>query len=97
MKEFFTKNLDLKILSVLLSVVLWLVVVNIDDPVKNVQFSDVPVQILNDDLLKDKGLVYDVVDDSGMINVSVSGRRSVIEELSKSDIIATADVKELKD
>lgn len=97
MKEFFTKNLDLKILSVLLSVVLWLVVVNIDDPVKNVQFSDVPVQILNDDLLKDKGLVYDVVDDSGMINVSVSGRRSVIEELSKSDIIATADVKELKE
>lgn len=97
MKEKLVKNLDLKILAVLLSVVLWLVVVNIDDPVKNVQFSDVPVTILNDELLKEKGLVYDIIDESNLINVSVSGRRSVIEELSKGDIIATADVKDLKD
>lgn len=97
MKEKLVKNLDLKILAILLSIVLWLVVVNIDDPVKSVQFSDVPVQILNDDTLKDKGLVYDVVDDTDHINVSVSGRRSVIEELSKGDIIATADLKDIKE
>lgn len=95
MKQKLTKNLDLKILAVLFSVILWLIVVNIDDPVKSVQFSDINVEILNASELKKQGKVYEVLDNTDNITVTVVGRRSVIEEMAKENISATADMKNL--
>ena len=40
-----TRNLGLKIISFLLAVTLWLLVVNIDDPVVRWTYLDVPVTI----------------------------------------------------
>ena len=57
MKKKITNNLDLKILALFFSVILWLIVVNIDDPVKTVTFSGVEVKILNGDELTKKGQV----------------------------------------
>lgn len=95
MKEKLLKNIGIKILSVVISVVLWLVVVNIDDPVKTVQFSDVPVQIVNSSELTSRGMVYEVLDDTNFITVSISGRRSIIEDISKENITATADMLDI--
>lgn len=47
MKEKLTNNLALKLLSLALAAFLWMVVVNLDDPVTSVQFSNVPVEILH--------------------------------------------------
>ena len=95
MKEKLIKHLDLKILALLFAVILWLIVVNIDDPVKTVQFSGINVQILHASDLEKQGYCYDVIDGTDTINVSVTGRRSVIEEISKENITATADMKDL--
>lgn len=95
MKQKLKQNLDLKVLAILFSVIIWVVVVNIDDPVKSVQFNDVPVQLSNEKVLKDKNLVYEVIDDVKSVDVTVSGRRSVIEELSKEDISVVADFREM--
>ena len=95
MKEKLIKHLDLKILALLFAVILWLIVVNIDDPVKSVQFSGIKVQILHASELEKQGLCYDVIEGTDTINVSVTGRRSVIEEISKENITATADMKDL--
>ena len=78
MKEKLTKNLDLKILAILFSVILWLVIVNIDDPVKSVQFSDVNVKILNASVLEKQGKVYEIEDGTNLVTVTVIGRRSII-------------------
>ncbi len=88
-------NLDLKILAVLFSIILWLIVVNIDDPVKTVQFSGVEVQILNGEELEAQGKVYEVLDGTGEITVTVKGRRSIVEDIAKENITATADMKDL--
>lgn len=95
MKDLFTKNLGLKILSVLAAFVLWLVVVNVDDPVISKTYTSVPVEILNEDVLLDQRKCYEVVGDSDSINVVVTAHRSVIDGLSRDYIKATADLKAL--
>ena len=93
--ERLTHNLDLKILALVFSVILWLIVVNIDDPVKSVQFSGVNVQILHASELEKQGMCYEVLDGTDNITVTITGRRSVIEEISVENISATADMKDL--
>ncbi len=88
-------NLDLKILAVLFAIILWLIVVNIDDPVKTVQFTGVEVQILNGNELEAQGKVYEVLDGTGEITVTIKGRRSIVEDISKENITAVADMKDL--
>ncbi len=95
MKNLFTKNIGLKIISILAAFVLWLVVVNVDDPVISKTYTSVPVEILNPEVLTDQGKCYEVTDDSATINVVVTAHRSVIEGMSRDYIRATADLKQL--
>ncbi len=95
MKKKIMNNLDLKILAVLFSIILWLIVVNIDDPVKSVQFSGVEVQIMNGEELIEQGKVYEVLDGTNVVTVTVTGRRSILEDIAKENITAVADMKDL--
>ena len=91
-----TKNLGLKIVSFLLAVTLWLLVVNIDDPVVRWTYLDVPVTIKNADVITNQGMIYEVLDGTDVIpRVTVYAPRSVGENISKSDIVATADMNTL--
>ncbi len=95
MKKKIMNNLDLKILAVLFSVILWLIVVNIDDPVKTVQFTGIDVEILNGEELEAQGKVYEILDNTGTVTVTIKGRRSIVEDISKENITAVADMKDL--
>ncbi|MBO4310292.1 MAG: hypothetical protein J5856_04380 [Lachnospiraceae bacterium] len=97
MKQKLTHNLNLKVLAVLFSIIIWVIVVNIDDPVKSVQFNDVAIQPVNELYLKDKNLVYEFAEGNDTVDVTVTGRRSVIEDLSKDNINVYADFKEISD
>lgn len=91
-----TRNLGLKIVSFLLAMALWLLVVNIDDPVVRWTYLDVPVTIKNADVITNQGMIYEVLDDTDVIpKVTVYAPRSVGENISKSDIVATADMNTL--
>ena len=92
MKQKLTHNLNLKVLAVLFSIIIWIIVVNIDDPVKSVQFNDVQVTVTNESVLTDENLVYDIKEDQRTVDVTVSGRRSVIEDISKDNINVIADL-----
>lgn len=90
-----TNNFGLKILAVIVSCGLWVVVDNINDPVEEQRFYNVPVDIINADLVTNEGKVYDVLDGTDMVNVTVRGKRSVLSYISKEDIRAIADMAEL--
>lgn len=95
MKKKLTANLGLKILAVLISVVIWFIVVNINDPVDKTVFRNIPVEILNADVITNEGKVYEVLDGSDTIDVTVLAKRSILDTLGKENIIATADMQEL--
>ena len=95
MKDLFTKNLGLKIVSVLGAFVLWLVVVNVDDPIISKTYTGITVEVLNEDVLTAQGKCYEILGDTANINVVVTAHRSVIDGMSRDYIKATADMKAL--
>lgn len=95
MKKKFTNNIGLKIIALLVSFVFWLLVVNYDDPVIHNTYSGIPVEIVNQDALSRQGKVYEVLNGTDSISVTVYGTRSVLESISKEDIRAVADMEDL--
>lgn len=89
-----TNNMGLKLLSVLISVVLWLVVVNIADPDATKTFS-VPVNIQNKEVIEQMGKIPDVVGDTDIAVFSISGPRSYVEEMDADDFTVTADLSQV--
>lgn len=94
MREKIFNNFGLKVLSAVLAVVLWTIIVNIYDPTTSVTFSNVTVQLINQESLTDKNYSYEVVDGS-KISVYVSGPKSKVTNLKTSDIVATADLSKI--
>lgn len=95
MKKKLTHNWGLKILSTLFAVVLWLIVVNIIDPVEKKAFNNIPVTIRNESVIENQGKVYDIIDNSDVISITVKGRRSALASMKSSDFVAIADMKEM--
>ena len=90
-----TKDVGLKILAVIFSFLLWLVVVNIDDPTQTRTFTAV-VTVTNADVLKEAGKLYEIKDGVNTVSFRVTAKRSIIEKLSSSDFSATADMNSLE-
>lgn len=87
-----TNNFGLKILAVVFASVLWLAVVNIDDPVTTRSFT-ATVGVENSDYLTGIGKYYEIENNSNTITFKVSGKRSYLERMSNSDFRAVADME----
>jgi YbbR domain-containing protein len=96
MKEKLTKNIGLKILSVILAAIMWLVITNVDDPVVPVDFRNVPVTILNEEEIAYLDQVYEIVEGE-TIDFTVAARRTIADNLAVSDFKVTADFAKLSD
>lgn len=98
MKKLLTRNLGLKLASLLLAFVLWFLVAQIYDPKDTVTFNNIQVRLINTELLDEEGKVYEVLDNSNLVRVTVTGPQSVVKsELRRSDIVAEADMSKLTD
>lgn len=94
MKERVTRNVSLKILSLLLAVLLWIVIINVEDPVVTANFANIEVVKINENVLKSKDQVYEVIS-GDTVDVKVKGKRSKIGALKTSDFQVTADLSKL--
>ena len=98
MKKLLTRNLGLKLASLLLAFVLWFLVAQIYDPKDPVTFNNIQVRLINTELLDEEGKVYEVLDNSNLVRVTVTGPQSIVKsELRRSDIVAEADMSKLTD
>lgn len=95
MKRKLTNNLGLKILAVVASILLWFVVVNLDDPIISRTYTPINVEVVNGDAITSEGKVYEILDNSDAISVVVTAKRSVIDSLSRDNIKATADMMDM--
>lgn len=88
----FTNNVWLKILALGLAVMIWLVVVSIDNPVKDQNFTQVPVTVLNGEVFEAAGQSYELEESSSTVTVTARAERSVLSQLSRDDFSATIDM-----
>lgn len=97
MKKKIFHNWGLKLMSLLLAFVLWFLAVQINDPKETVTFSGIPVRLTNTNLLEEENKVYEVLDNSDVVRVTIRAPKSVKKDLRASDIVAVADMSKLTD
>lgn len=93
-KASFTHNVGIKVVAFIVAALIWLTVVNMTDPEKTVVIYGVPVEITHEDAISDMEMVYEVRSDK-YVNITISGKRSVVSGLGVDDFKATASLKEL--
>lgn len=93
MKKKLLNNIGLKLLSVLIAMVIWLVIVNVDDATISETIT-LTVQEINAEDLESYGMTYEVVSGS-TATATIKGRPSVLKNLSADDFVATADLSNL--
>lgn len=96
MKEKLTRNIGLKILSIILAALLWILITNVDDPITTYSFANVKVDVLNENAIKALGQVYSITEGQ-TIDIKFAARRSVRADLAVSDFKVTADLSKLSD
>lgn len=94
MMKHLVNNPGLKLLSLLLSIVLWMIVVKMADPDATKSFS-VPVEILNKDVIMKMGKVPDIVGDTDIAVFYITGPRSYVENMDADDFSVTADLSQV--
>ncbi len=94
MKNKFFSNIGLKLMSLILGFVVWIVVLNIDDYSTTRQITDIEVTIINADAITDQNQLYDITSGE-TVDIIVKGRRSVVDSLDASDFTAVADLSKL--
>ena len=95
MKHKWTGNLSLKLLSLVVAFLIWLLVMNVDNPTKARLFQ-AEIQIMNEDSVTEIDKVFDVVSDMTVM-LRVTERRRVINSLSRDDFTVVADMENLNE
>lgn len=95
-RSIFFSHWLLKIISLLLAFALWFVVISTDDPVDEKRFQNIRVNLLNTELLTEKGQIYEILDNTDVLRtVTFDAPNSIRREIQSSDIIAEADLTNL--
>lgn len=97
MKKRIINNLGIKFGSLVLAIFLWFVVAQSDDPQETTPYFTIPVKLTNTELLDQQNKVYEVLDNTDTVKVSIRAPRSIVRELRASDIVAVADMSKLTD
>lgn len=90
-------NWGLKLISLVLAFLLWFLVVEIGDPKDDQDMGNVVVRLTNTQLLDAENKVYEVLDSTNVVKVTVYAPKSVLSQLRSSDITAEADISKLTD
>ncbi len=97
MKNKIFHNWILKLTSVAIAIVLWVIIYNINDPEETKRLYNVPVTLVNTEVITDNNQVYTVLNGSGVVrSITIQSTRSVIDDLKDSDINVEADFTKMK-
>lgn len=95
MKKSLMNKSTLKILSLLIAILIWVVVKNVQDPMLVKVITKIPVTIVNESYLASNLEVPLLIEGQDTVNVKVKGRESVVKELTREDFTAIADMTQI--
>lgn len=96
MKRKLTTNFGLKMLSLFLAFLIWLLVANIDNPTDSRLYRGVDIQVINADSVTEIDKTFDIVSEESVV-IKVTERNSVLNSLSNDDFTVVADMENLND
>lgn len=97
MRRKLTDNISLKIMSVAVAVLLWLIVVNIDNPVETKYYPVPSVELINKDYIESAetgGKMCMPEQNQASIRVAITAPRKTQSRIKASDISAYADLQQ---
>ena len=94
--EKITNNWMLKLFSLATAFFLWVLVMTIENPEDQKTFYNIPVKLVNTEVLTDKDMVYEVLNETNVVpRVTITASKTVRDDLNSSDIIAEADFSKI--
>lgn len=93
-RNLLTDNVLLKVASLIFAAIIWIAVVNVNDPTKTVTIYNVPISILDSKIITDNNQVYSI-NNKLTVNVTVTGRRSIISNMTEDNFSATASFTQM--
>lgn len=94
-KSKFSRNTAPKLLSILFAIVFWIFVMDQVNPEISRELQDIPVQLVGVDELKAKN--FEIMGEREFqVNVKFKGRRNEVINITKNEILITADIGDLK-
>ncbi len=89
-------NIWLKVISIVAAFILWLLVINLTDPVQPQTYRNIQVKLLNTDAVTSQGKTFRVVNGTDTVSsVVIKAPRSIIQQMGADYITATADFNKL--
>ena len=82
------------VLQLLCQIAVWMATINLINPITTERIQDLGVETLNAQLLEQSDKTFDIVSGK-QVQVILKGRRKALDSLSKQDIRAVADFKNL--
>lgn len=95
MKKKLMNNISLKIMSVIAAVLVWLIVVNVDNPIRTTSYVISNVELTNQAYIENQVCLPDK--DQETIRVYITGDRKTLSRISASNIRAYADMQQAVD
>ncbi len=93
MKKRLTNNFSMKIISLVLAIMFWLIIASIEDPESTKNFV-IPVTKINEELVRESDKTYEVIS-GNTVSITVRARQSILNELEVDDFKAVADFANL--
>ena len=96
-KKKITENLSLKIMSVAVAVVVWLIVVNIDNPVGTNYYTITNVELINKEYVESSDTIGKMCmpeEDQDTVRVAITADKKTRDKIRVSDISAVADLQQ---
>ncbi len=90
------KDMNLRIISVLFAVFLWFFVLDSSNPISSVEIS-IPLNIVNEDIMKDSGIIVKERNFPKSVSVNIKGRKDKISNFSSNDAEAILDLSKVND
>lgn len=96
-KRKLTDNLSLKIMSVAIAIVVWLIVVNIDNPVGTNYYTITDVELINKEYVESSDIIGKMCmpeENQDSVKVAITASKKVRDRIRLSDITAVADLQQ---
>lgn len=96
-KRKLTDNLSLKIMSVAIAIVVWLIVVNIDNPVGTNYYTITDVELINKEYVESSDTIGKMCmpeENQDSVKVAITASKKVRDRIRPSDITAVADLQQ---